>query len=275
MKDKKSKSIFFAFSMVALLILSSIGSFGISNDTVNEKDTNHVTNLNQISSTVCIKSTLSSRVTSTISTKNDVINTLEGPIVNPPENILVTGEEGDESYPSMVLSGSNILVAYEHKDNSDTYIYLRKSNNFGRSWSEPSPLKVIFEGSEIPVNSPTFCIRPNGKYAYGLLSSPVKDSGIQIFIEIPDITGDKKDIFFADWSDFGFYNFSYPNIVYHYKENAPWITSFIGSTTYEEAPSNNSFMFTIGFLGFGSSIFFSISGVLLRVFLKIPYFSLT
>ena len=44
MKDKKSKSIIFTFSIVTLLVLSSFGSFGISSDNVDEDDAIQKTN---------------------------------------------------------------------------------------------------------------------------------------------------------------------------------------------------------------------------------------
>ena len=60
------------------------------------------------------------------------------------------------------------------------------------------------------------------------------------------------DVKIWDWSgndfwNFSFWNFSNPDIVYHDKQNAPWITGFIGSTDYAdpvtgEGPCNNSLM---------------------------------
>ena len=255
MIDKKAKSVFLAFSMVALLILSSAGSFGISANVVNENNSNQITQLNKKCATVRIKSVLTSRVTSTVSKINSEIHTLDSPNNNDSENILVAGEEGNESYPSMVLSGSNAVVAYEYEDNSDPYIYLRKSNNFGQNWSVPTYLKVMFNGSEISLNSPAICIRPNSKHAYGIFFSSIKNSGIHGIFDIPDITNiniDNIERSIWDLSDLNgkgsIWNMSYPDIVFHDKQDVPWITGYIATTNYTNetgiGAANNTIMFS-------------------------------
>ena len=246
MKDKKSKSIIFAFSMTALLILSSIGSFGISTKTVDKDDTVQKTNSNLKGTVARIKITSMSVTTSTIISKSNKFPTLDESDFNISENILVAGEDGNESYPSMVVSRGKALVAYEYEDNSDPHIFLRKSNDFGQSWSETYQLNVEIDYKEISVNSPALCIRPNSKYAYGVFFSSIYNSGIHGIFNIPDISGDLSGIEgeFWNWSVLGFWNLSNPDIVYHFKPEVPWITGFTGSTSNILGPCNDSLMFS-------------------------------
>jgi len=248
MKDKKSKSIIFAFSMTALLILGSIGSFGISTKTVDKDDTVQKTNSNLKGTVARIKITSMSVTTSTIISKSNKFPILDESDFNISENILVAGEDGNESYPSMVVSGHKAFVAYEYEDDSDPYIFLRKSNDFGQNWPEERELEVKLDGTKISVNSPTLCINPNNKDAYGAFFSKYNTSGIHGIFDIPDISSfGNIDVKIWDWSVYDFWNFSNPDIVYHYKENATWIAAFTGSTTYVdpdtgEGPCNNSLM---------------------------------
>ena len=239
MKNTNSKSIIFAFLTLTLLILSSIGSFGISTETVDKEDITQITDSNQKSVVTCVKTTSTHVTTSTLALKSDTIGTLGISDFNQPENILVAGEDGNESYPSMVVSGYNALVAYEYEDESDPFIYLRNSNNYGQSWSEPNKLVT-----GISVNSPSLCVHPGGKNAYGVFFSSIYNSGIHGIFEIPDISGDIHYIEgpFWNWSVLGFSNFSNPDIVYHKRSKVPWITGFTGSTTYVSGPANNSLM---------------------------------
>ncbi len=242
MKDKKSTSIIFTSLMVTLLILSSIGSFGTSVKTVKENDSIQVSNLNQNAVLSRVKINSQSITTSTIISKSSIINSLNTPPINNLENIVVANSPGNESYPSMVVYQSNALVAYEYKSNNDPYIYLRKSTSYGQNWSN---------AVQLPYNalSPSLCIKPNSKQAYGVFISPESNYGIYGYFKVADISGDIShlEVGLLNWSVFGFWNFSHPDIVYHYLEGAPWIISFIGTTNYSDSSGNYAANDTIMF----------------------------
>ena len=258
MKEKKQKSLIFAFSMVTVLILSSIGSFGISTDIVAEENTNQIANVNVKSNLVCIETSSNSLSNLNEISKNDKTHNLESLNFNLSENILVAGQDGNESYPSMVINGANSLVAYEYEDESDPYLYLSKSGNYSKTWSEPEKLEIELSGEEISVNSPALCIRPGKKHAYGIFFSSIKNSGIIGILDIPDIsTFGNLDVKIWDWSEvhippqspdfFSWWDFATPDIVYHDKPNVPWINGFIGSTNYSyqgDWSATDSIMFT-------------------------------
>ena len=245
MKKKKLKTIIFAFSIVTVLIFSSIGSFGISNDIVSEKNTIQIANVNVESNSVCIKTSSNSLLALNEISKNGKTNNLCSLNFNLSENILVAGQDGNESYPSIVTNGANSLVAYEYGDNDNSYLYLRKSSDYARTWDDFTKLEIELDDSEISVNTPALCIRPGKKIAYGVFFSPVQNSGIQGILDIPDISNFEGISWGVwNWSQLYFSGFSNPDIVYHYKPKVPWITGFIGSTTHSAGPCEDSLMFT-------------------------------
>jgi PKD repeat protein len=242
MKDKKSKSIILASLMVTLLILGSIGSFGISVNTVKENDSIQFSNLSQKAVSNRIKINSQSVTASTIISKSDIINPLDNPPINNFENIVVTNNPGNESYPSMVVYQANALVAYEYNINNGPYIYLRKSTTYGQNWSNAAPLAQWVGNTPIYFNalSPSLCIKPNSKQAYGTFILPDGNYGVNGFFEVSDISGNINhlNVGILNWSSYGFWNFSHPDIVYHYKEGAPCIISYIGTTNYSDVTGN-------------------------------------
>ena len=229
MDKNKNKKISLIFSIVILLILSSFVSLGTSTEVVENisQKTNEMLRLKTYKSTF-----------SSLNTEDDITPPSGSRSSDRYENIIVTDFSGNESYPSMVVRGFNTLIAYEHINNG---IYFRNSNQYGESWSAPVKLSTT-----LPVFSPSLCIRPNKKQAYGVFTSSNNNFGINGVFEISDISDSIGDItpMSWKWSDHGFFNFSNPDIVYHYKTDVPWITCSIGSTTYEDGPCNESLMFT-------------------------------
>ena len=125
MKDKKSRSIIFAIAMVTLLILSSVGSLGVSTNIADESDIVKEANITKKGAAVCVKASSRSIVSPSILSKNSRLQTLDTSSSSDSENILVAGELEDESYPSMVVSGLDALVAYEYEKNDGTHVYIR------------------------------------------------------------------------------------------------------------------------------------------------------
>jgi len=233
------------FSVITLLILGSFGSYGSSNK---DNETYLKTNIKVKKEAFCINS-----INTKYEVNNEKFHTLGYNGFNNLNNIVVSNNTGNESYPSMVMKGINGIVAYEYQINSETHIYLRKSKNYGQEWSNPKQLLVELypSGPKLEAVSPSLC-RSDNNYVYGSFTSPYNNSGVFGILEA-DITGDLSnvDVITIDWSywpdtpgDFySWWGFSNPDIADHYNPKVPWITVLIGSTNYtEEASCINSIM---------------------------------
>jgi len=252
MKDIKIKNMILAFSLVLLLILSSIGSFGTSTEIV-EKDIKFKINTTSKFSKVKINSNIKT-VNASVSSKNcEEVKTLAGSNPGIFDNFLIAGTSNNESYPSVVSRGLNYLIAYEVLDGNDPDIYFRKSNDYGENWSEPTQLVFRYEGNDRSINSPTLCIDTITGSAYGSFLTNYKNSGIHCIFEIPDITGDLSNIPIDFWdlskiNGYSFWDFKNIEIEYHKPyTSAKWITSFIGTTNYSDefgvGPSKDTIMY--------------------------------
>jgi len=257
--NKFRKGLFFAFSIVVLLIFSSIGSFGTSTDVFNKNNTIQKTDSYLEGKLTFIKTTSTSVIIPTIPLKDSKLTAFVDNFFITSNNMVVSDAAGNESYPSVVMDGNNGLVAYEYEDESETRIYIRNSGNFGQSWSDAIKIKAdLFDIQDIEINSPSLSLIPGVKKVYGACKSPLENSSVLGFFEIDDISnlnkintytfdfkglpdGDDPNITYAFW---GFKN---PKIVTNQETNAPpWVIVFIGTTnlTY---PCTNSLMFLLIF----------------------------
>jgi hypothetical protein len=219
-------------SVVALLILGSVGSYGISNTKDETKKSNRLIVKNPA---ICVNSILSD-------SRDNKINTL-GTIGNVSyDNIIITNELGDESYPSMVMNGNAGLVAYEYNDGNETKIYLRKSKDYGQNWSNETQVIAKIKDNPIEINSPSLSIKPLSNKAYGMYKSPLNKSGVFGYLEIPDISKLKVRTFTFKWTEFedqedpsityDFWDFDSPKIISYKNNTTPWVIALIGSTNY-------------------------------------------
>ena len=171
------------------------------------------------------------------------LSSMENCYFNETDNIVVTNTTANESYPTMVVSGYNALVAYENKQVNNTHVYLRNSINYGQNWSSGyvsiNPQKNTF--------SPSLCIKPFSKNAYCAAVSDHNKSGVLYDIEIPNIDNlNNIKVYSLDWSTYKFYNFSKPDIVYNSDTkypDVPFMTIVIGSTNFEDGKCKNTPMF--------------------------------
>jgi len=115
---KYTKNLIAISLIVSIIISSSIGSFGNSTIRI---FANEVDNRGSIS---IIKTR-----TQTFSYKTYLSSFMDDGF-NDTDNIVVTNTIGDESFPSMVLSGFDALIAYDYKFGNSTYVYLRNSLNY-------------------------------------------------------------------------------------------------------------------------------------------------
>ncbi|MGF3553727.1 MAG: hypothetical protein ACQXXF_00405, partial [Thermoplasmatota archaeon] len=231
MMIKYTKTLAVSLFIVLLIILSSIGSIGNS---INEIESKEEYNRGSVSIIKTNVQNISSEIY-TASIFDDGFNNTE--------NIVVTNTTDDESYPSVVFFGYNGLVAYENKHENKISVYLRNSINYGQSWSnEFTSISTVYNSF-----SPSLCLKPKSKTAYCTAVSDHNKSAVLFDIEIPSI--DKINVlyaYFVDWSPFGFYNFSKPDIVYYSDPSYPnvqFMTVVIGSTTYSGGPCKNTPMF--------------------------------
>jgi hypothetical protein len=218
-------------SFVALLVLGSVGSFGISNSKDDIIESNRLI-LNK--SAVCINSVSSDMETNTLGTLGNVSY----------DNIIVTNTSGDETYPSIVMNGYSGLAAYEYNDGNGSQIFLRNTKDYGQNWS--SEKQVIAKLNQIPIkdiDSPSLCIKPLSNTAYGMYKSPRNNSGVFGYIEIDDIS-DLNNFYtstfawvgFEDQEDpsitYDFWDFDSPKIISYDDTKTPWVIALIGSTNY-------------------------------------------
>ena len=182
---------------------------------------------------------------STTSKSND-IQTLSVSSLSGSDNIVISNMLGNESRPSTIVSRYNVLVAYEYQDGNDTYVCLKKSSDRGNTWSnEP----YLFEDtSDYNTSSPSLCVEPNKKHAYGVFISDENNSGVIYEMDISDM-GQYGSGWIANYFDFsnrGFYNFSTTSIAYYddgTNPNVPYIAALIGSTNITNGTCQNSPMF--------------------------------
>ena len=154
MKERKSKFIVFAISIVVILVLSSFNSLGSSTklNVVYDKSTSN-------SSVVSLQATIS---TSTI--KISEIYRLNGIPFNNSKNIVVTNKARNESYPSVVTGSYRAIASFEVEDEEGkSRIYFRNSGNYGQSWSSNEGKLVAYlndANPDIEVEHPTLCVSP-------------------------------------------------------------------------------------------------------------------
>ena len=255
MQNKKNKFRLIIFlSVMTLLIISSINSFGIStsildNNLIQKKNQDNKVILNHIKTeytSVNSPDSLLKEYKKHNTTKNNLIN------------IIVSNALGNESYPSMVMNEYFGLVAYEYNNGGETEIYLRNSNDYGQSWSGETQVIAKLYASSIEINSPSLCITPLSNKAYGMYKSPLINSGIFGYLEIPDITNlNSVRTYTFDWSFFpdpegdpndffSFWDFDTPKIISYKNTTTPWVIFLTGSTNYSydnwDGACNNSIM---------------------------------
>jgi hypothetical protein len=249
MKYLKPRSII-VISVVALLVLGSVGSLGISN--VKEKT-------DKPNRTIVRNSAIGFTSINPVMESDSIkLNTL-GMVGNDSfDNVIVTNTDGNESYPSMVMNGYAGCVIYEYNEGGETEVHLRNSNDYGQNWSEETRVIAKLNQNPIEIDSPSLCIKPLSNNAYGMYKSPLKDSAVFGYLEIFDITKlNNVRTYTFDWTGFpdpegdpdikySFWDFDTPKIISYKNNTTPWVIALIGSTnyTYEGVgPCTNSPMF--------------------------------
>ncbi|KYK29228.1 hypothetical protein AYK20_05950 [Thermoplasmatales archaeon SG8-52-1] len=223
----------------------------------NNKNNLKVTGFNIRSSNVAIKLNSQKIVTKTINVDSMDDKILDIESFDDLKNIAIANSGNHEYYPSMVLNGRDCLVAFEGVYQGNTYIYLSKSSDYGQNWTDvPEKLTLKENSDELFVNSPSLCIKPFENEAYGVFLSSSINTGVIGALIIPDISEFGGISYFVlnfsiipdgpgEYSSF--WDFSCPDIVYHYKANAPWIIGYTGSTNYSnengDYSSQDSLMF--------------------------------
>jgi hypothetical protein len=245
MKKSNLKTII-TISIIAFLIMGSVGSLGFNNN----QDIKKVQTRTMVrNSAFCINS---------LDTESSKITTIEKSGYNSYDNYIVTNNIGNESYPSMIRQGYNCLAAYEYDEGDDTSVYLRYSRTYGQTWSGPIRLNAELDDTLIEINSPHLSIIPLSDRAYGVYTSPIKNSAVFGYVEIPNILDlNVANTYTIPWTGFpdpdgeqgvtyAFWDFKTPEIISYKNTTTPWIIALIGSTNYSQqgvGPCKNSPMF--------------------------------
>ena len=182
------------------------------------------------------------------------------------DNIQITGSSDDEYQPSLVTNQFNAMVMYESYNGSKKDVYLKNSNDYGQTWS--NPFKITIGNDEYysflnnhDFRSPSLGIRPGWNKAFGSMTSSYKDSSVYCYFPINNIgsTLSYLSISILDWSNVSynqstneftsFYDFKNMNIIYYSNQTTPWVIALIGSTNYSdpntgEGPCDDTPMFS-------------------------------
>ena len=254
MKYSKLRTII-AFSVIALLVLGSVGSFGNS---TKENESFLKKSIKVKNSAVCINVQEESN-----SEKLQASGEIS---YGPYKNYVVTNASVNESYPSMVMEGYTGLVAYEYEAESETRIYLRSSIDYGQNWLRANQVIALINKIPVEINSPSLSIIPFSNNAYGMYTSPINNTSVFGYMEIIDIANiDKIYTNTIEWTGFAdpggdpdityaFWDFDSPKIVSYKNTTTPWVIILTGSTNYTgedgTGPSTDTLMFCFNHLQF-------------------------
>ena len=182
------------------------------------------------------------------------------------DNIQITDSSDDEYQPSLITNQFNAMVMYESYNGSKKDVYLKNSNDYGQTWS--NPFKITIGNDEYysflnnyDFKSPSLGIRPGWNKAFGSMISSYKDSSVYCYFPINNIgsTLSYLSISILDWSNVSynqstneftsFYDFKNMNIIYYSNQTTPWVIALIGSTNYSdpdtgEGPCDDTPMFS-------------------------------
>jgi hypothetical protein len=240
--------------------MSTLNSIGISVDEKLEDSAE----LNSNSSVAKIKAGTASKVISASElelVKSSSIKSSESDTVK-----LIAGTEKDESYPSMVFNSYNGVVAYEVEEDAKNRVYLKKTKDFGNTWSaEPFTFNITLDRynnkyTDISTTQPDISLVPFERQGYGAIVSPLNNSAVYSYFIMYDIS-DEPDTwraFTLDWTNVtynstldqsqGFWGFSNPQIIPYEDSTTPWVMALIGNTNYTgnygEGPATNTPMFS-------------------------------
>jgi len=242
MKILKNKiNLFFILSIIALLLIGSITSYGKTSNIIDKNDKVNKKGLSLKVSSV-------SRYTDSIYVKiPDLLTTNTKSFAhagNSLENILVTSNSWSESYPSMIVEKNDCLLAYECENEGETSIFHRHSIDYGQNWSDETQIIANIWGNPIEIDSPSLSIIPSTNEAYGLYTSPLKNRAVFGYFDISDISNPNYIVTYTfDWTGFpdpegdpdifySFWGFKTPQIITFNDVRTPWVSFLIGSTNY-------------------------------------------
>ena len=241
----KNKLVYVVFTIVFLLIISSINSIAIKYDNQDKQS-----NLNN---GIILKTRPETqKITFNNVYKSNIMFTTESDGSN---EIQITNLPDDEYHPSLIVSQLNALVAYESKNTTDSGkdVVLKSSKNYGATstWSEGSQFSIK-QGKYTFLNDynytyPSLTNRPGWNKAYGSIVSSYSNSGVYLILEVANIGANNIEIdaSILDWTNvsynettgnyFSFYDFSDANTIIYDKQDTTWVLALIGSTNYTDS----------------------------------------
>lgn len=156
------------------------------------------------------------------------------------DDIVVANETYNEYKPSMILSGTNVLVGYECENENEKFISIKKSFDYGQNWSNA----IIYSGYEYNFTNPSFTKLLSGQdYGFGSFITPENSSYIfELIISSFSNTGlwnvniwDYSNITDNNGNFLGaFFDLSAPNSIYFKDPDVPWIIGSVGDSEFIE-----------------------------------------
>jgi hypothetical protein len=231
----KSKTIISVFFIMLVLIISSTITFGISTNTDGAVNNNLKINTEKRSQIVCTKSLHSSKINPIIPLEDSLVN------FEYENNSILANSTDDEYYPSLIADGKNMLVSYETKNETMSNVYMRKSSDYGQSWSQ-DPISFDLEYN---VTSPRFTsLTTNNRFAFGTCITPENTSYVyEMNFPRPNTVYDWE----ANLWDYSyiekegtdqyigtFFNFENPDIVSFSDPDIPWVIATVGDSEFIE-----------------------------------------
>jgi len=235
MKMNKSKKMF----------LTLILSFIMVSSTLVMGDTNIASKNNKTSKPVLLKASSNQPVIkpNVLFSKNDYFSIATSDFNT--NNIVIANETQNESYPSMVAYRNNLIVAYEFSNETYTNIYIKTSNDYGETWSNP-----IYFDFDFNVISPSFVQTTYGEnFAFGAFLTS-ENSSYVYELDMPSIgTPNNWKSTLWDYSNItndtgayigSFYNLKKPDVISFSDSTLSWIIGTISDSKFIEEYKNYS-----------------------------------
>ncbi len=145
-----------------------------------------------------------------------------------------------EKSPSVIADGNNVFVAYEFSNETNSYVYIKKSSDYGQNWSS----ETFYFPVDVNATSPSFVKTPTDtSYAFGAFLTPDNSSYIYES-KIRDLgnsySWDAEPWDYSSITDSsenrigGFMDFKNICTISYNDYNIPWIIGTIGDSDFVE-----------------------------------------
>jgi len=146
---------------------------------------------------------------------------------NDNDDVLVSNGTGNESQPSIAVSGSDVIVAYEYENEYNLSINIKKSSDFGYTWDNQI---TSFENA----TSPSFLKLKYGRDFFASFLSTENTSYIYEFLDSGNaLEWDYSNITNSTGDHIGrFFDFETPNVIPYQDSIVNWFIGTIGDADF-------------------------------------------